>query len=99
DCIFMRHVLEHNADWRIVLGNALASFRRRMVLVVFTPFARETHEIATRYGIPDIAFRKEQIVACFDGLDWHEESLATDSEHLREHVFYLERRTALRRVS
>jgi hypothetical protein len=96
DCIFMRHVLEHNADWRTILANALGSFRRRMVLVVFTPFAAETHEIASWRGIPDLALRKDELVACFEGFDWREEVLDTNTEYLQEHVFYLSRRAALR---
>jgi hypothetical protein len=42
--LFMRHVLEHNLEWRAVLDNALASFTKRMVLVMFTPFS-DTHRI------------------------------------------------------
>jgi hypothetical protein len=37
--IFMRHVLEHNYDWRQVLANAVASFTERMFLVIFTPWS------------------------------------------------------------
>jgi hypothetical protein len=33
--ILMRHVLEHNWEWRAILQNALASFTDRMVLVLF----------------------------------------------------------------
>lgn len=98
DCIFMRHVLEHNPDWRRILENGLRSFRRRMVLVVFTPFAAETHEIGSWHGIPDLAFRKEDLVAYFDGLAWREETVDSNTEYLREHVFYLERR-ALKRTA
>ncbi|MGH7895325.1 MAG: glycosyltransferase, partial [Candidatus Binatia bacterium] len=98
-CIFMRHVLEHNADWRSILENALHSFGRRMVLVVFTPFAHETQELATWRGIPDLAFRKDEIVAHFAGLEWREESVETNTEYLREHIFYLERRSELRRTA
>lgn len=97
DCVFMRHVLEHNPDWGAILANALRSFRRRMVLVVSTPFAAETQEIASWHGIPDLAFRKEDLIGHFDDLAWHEETVATNTEYLREHVFYLERRTAVRR--
>ena len=63
DGIFMRHVLEHNVDWRLVLDNALASARLRMTLVFFTPFAGE--ETYLRGGgwvaVPDLAFTREQI--------------------------------------
>jgi len=35
DGLFMRHVLEHNLDWRIILNNALSSFTKRMSLIMF----------------------------------------------------------------
>lgn len=38
DSIFMRHVLEHNENWRAILANALAQFQRKMVLITFKEF-------------------------------------------------------------
>jgi hypothetical protein len=35
--IFMRHVLEHNWDWRVILENLLCSFTERAMLVLFLP--------------------------------------------------------------
>jgi hypothetical protein len=35
--VFMRHILEHNYDWREILQNALDSFRERMVLILYRP--------------------------------------------------------------
>src|SRR6266508_4844169 len=78
DCIFMRHVLEHNHEWRAILRNAIASFERRMVLIIFTPLSDETRTIATWSGIPDIAFRREDLTALFRDLHYSEESLQTD---------------------
>jgi hypothetical protein len=40
--IFMRHVLEHNWKWSKILDNAISSFQRRMVLIIFTPFGQMT---------------------------------------------------------
>jgi glycosyltransferase involved in cell wall biosynthesis/SAM-dependent methyltransferase len=97
DCIFMRHVLEHNADWGLILDNALRSFRKRMVLVVFTPFAARTREIGSWSGIPDLAFRKRDLVDRFGDLVHREETLVTGTQYGREHIFYLERRVTARR--
>jgi glycosyltransferase involved in cell wall biosynthesis/SAM-dependent methyltransferase len=97
DCVFMRHVLEHNLDWEPILLNALASFRRRMVLILFTPFASRTQEIGSWSGIPDVAFRKQDLLRHFAGLHVREESVVTHSQYRHEHVFYLERRAVLRR--
>lgn len=98
DCIFMRHVLEHNADWRTILGHAVASFRKRMVLVVFTPMAQTTHQIATSTAItsipvPDISFRKEDLTECFDQFAYTDEAVESNSQYGREHIFYIERTT------
>jgi hypothetical protein len=96
DCILMRHVLEHNADWRRILVNALASFRRRMALILFTPFAETTRVIATSttvtsLPVPDISFRKEDLIECFGSVRYAEESLHTQTQYKTEHVFYLEK--------
>lgn len=96
DCIFMRHVLEHNADWQRILANAMASFRKRMVLVIFTPFGSATRQIATSASVtsvpvPDISFRKEDLTAHFGRCAYSEESLTTDTQYGTEHVFYLEK--------
>jgi hypothetical protein len=95
DCIFMRHVLEHNANWRQILVNALDSFQRRMVLVVFTPFGEVTRQVATTLGmttipVPDISFRREDITERFAGLEFSEETLDTDTQYGVEYIFYLE---------
>jgi hypothetical protein len=39
DAVFVKHVLEHNEDWRSILKNLLKSFTRRAVIMVFTPFS------------------------------------------------------------
>jgi glycosyltransferase involved in cell wall biosynthesis len=96
ECIFMRHVLEHNTDWSRILANAVASFRRRMTLVIFTPFGETTRVIATSatvtaFPMPDISFRKEDLTAHFHWLKYFEESLTTDTQYGVEHVFYIEK--------
>ena len=96
DCIFMRHVLEHNVDWRRILANAMASFTKRMVLIIFTPFAHTTRVIATATHVtavptPDISFRKEDLTDYFKPFNYCEESFNTDTQYHTEHVFYIER--------
>lgn len=41
DGIFLRHVLEHNFEWKAILINALESARKRLVVVLFTPMTEE----------------------------------------------------------
>lgn len=99
DAIFMRNVLEHNPGWAKILDNALASFRRRMVLVMFTPFQAETKIIATYpnflgsgVDMVDIGFRVEDILARISGdFDVFQiRDIATKSQYGCEHMFFLE---------
>jgi hypothetical protein len=89
----MRHVLEHNAEWRDVLTNALGSFTRRMVLVIFTPLVDETRciDVDRWTRIPTISFRKQDITEMLGHLSYREEAIATDTEYKIEHVFYIEK--------
>lgn len=96
DCIFMRHVLEHNHDWRNILANAVGSFRKRMVLIIFTPFSNKTRRIPTPKRVtsslaPYISFRKEDLIEFFGPLKYKDESVETNTEYKREHIFYIER--------
>ena len=80
DCIFMRHILEHNVDWKRILANAIRSFKKRMVLVIFTPLSEMTRAIAasmtvTSFPVPDIAFKREDLTEYFAHLKYSEESL------------------------
>ena len=91
DGLFMRHILEHNHDWRWVLKNAVESFQKRMVLVLFTPFSNETHVLRESVpGIPDISFRKEDLLDFIGPFVCREESVKTQTQYGQEHVFYLE---------
>jgi hypothetical protein len=91
DCIFMRHVLEHTPDWKTILTNAVGSFRRRMALVIFTPFGDETRQIAMWSGIPDISFREEDLTDCFRDLRFSAESLLTGTQYGMERIFFIEK--------
>lgn len=91
--IFMRHVLEHNYDWKKILENAIFSFTDRMVLILFTPPNSETKEIAFSKdpGVPDIAFRLEDLMLIFDkaNISYSYEILSTNTQYGTETVFYL----------
>jgi len=92
-CLLMRHVLEHDLEWCKILDNAIASFERRMVLVVFTPFAEQTRVLKVGPSeIPDIAFAKRELLARIPSdCRVSEESLQTRSTYGREHLFYIDR--------
>lgn len=63
DYILLKHVLEHNPDWRMILQNALASFRKRLVVVFYTPFSAETHDTYFHEDVrvPAYSFKKSEI--------------------------------------
>ena len=100
DGIFMRHILEHNHDWRAVLENALASFRRKMVLIIFTPWVDETRVLVNNAnGVPDIAFAPKDIGAYLEPFDYTLHEVETKTQYGVEHIFYIEREKVNKRYS
>ena len=95
DGIFMRHVLEHNYDWKIILENACKSFKQKMCLILFTPFSDHTKEIAhnLKHGVdvPDLSFDKNELIEIFQkyNITYEIITLNTATGYNIEHVFYL----------
>jgi len=97
DCILIRHVLEHNYNWKPIVENAVASFQKRMVLVTFMPFADQTH-VAHVYtadtpnvaykDIPDVRLNRDELVSVFKSLLIREEASSTPNLG-SETIFYL----------
>lgn len=94
--IFMRHVLEHNYGWEKVLDNALASFTKKMFLVLFTPLVEKTKQIdfIESVGVPDIAFNEYDIIARFpDNVAWSMETIeSAGTAYGEETIFRLSKR-------
>lgn len=92
DGILLRHVLEHNHDWKKVLDNAIASFKKKLVIILFTPLAAQTKQIATNWSnIPDMSFRKEDITGALKEFKVKEEVLRTKTQYGIEFMFYIQR--------
>jgi hypothetical protein len=90
DCIHIRHVLEHNVDWQLILDNAIHSFVRRLVVTVFTPFADRTQIIGiTPDGIPDIALGYSDLCSRFGPFIDCEERFASATFYGAETMFYV----------
>jgi hypothetical protein len=95
DGIFMRHVLEHNYEWKKILENACKSFNKKMCLVLFTPFSHETKQIAHNlvYGVdvPDLSFNKNDLIDIFEkyNVKYDLETFKTNTGYNIEYVFYL----------
>lgn len=93
--ILVRHVLEHNRDWERILENAVSSFRKKLCVVIFTPWSDETTVLKHNPnigGVPDLSFKRDDIVRHFEGCTWmSQEDLVTDTEYTVEHIFFVER--------
>jgi hypothetical protein len=59
--ILLRHVVDMTEDWRLVLENAMAAFRRRMVIITFTPDAESTHVSKRKSGWPVWHFNPDDL--------------------------------------
>lgn len=91
DGIFMRHVLEHNVDWRPILDNALRSFSKRMSLIMFTPWAEETKIVHYWEHVPFISFKRSDILEEIGGYLKDEIVIKTKKPGLYDTVFLLEK--------
>jgi hypothetical protein len=92
--ILLRHVLEHNHDWLKVLKSAVASFQRKLCIIIFTPFTETTKVIAENKmlggSVPDISFYRADIERELVGLQWRlMHGLRTQSQYGCEHVYFV----------
>lgn len=66
-CVLMRHVLEHNWDWRLIAENLAASYLERAALVLFIPPQPEEFDAGgPDWPVPDLAVSGPEL---FDILD------------------------------
>lgn len=94
--IFMRHVLEHNTSWRVILENALDSFQKRMCLILFGPLGKWDRELTVPgLAIPDLELcevdLRGMLLKAVGREHLKEEVVATKSRYNTERVFYLEK--------
>jgi hypothetical protein len=93
--LLLRHVIEHNSAWRTVLKNAVASFTKRMVLVVFTPDGGSAvHDLACveALGVHDYALPFADIDECFAGLQTNKMHFKTATGYTGETMWLVERK-------
>lgn len=86
--ILLRHVLDNTREWQPVLANALEAFRRRLVIVTFTPDARQTTRIDHANGYPVWHFNPEDLRGLMGDLLVKDEQIQTSHP---ERLYYLER--------
>lgn len=98
DCILLRDVIDHNEDWRMVLENALASFKKRMVLVIFHDLGPVTkvlfrHTSEKFPGVPDMQFSLADLYPLLKPYLVKIECVAADANSPNnETLFYLEKK-------
>jgi predicted SAM-dependent methyltransferase len=102
--IVLRHVLEHNYDWRSVLTSAMASATEKVCVVLFTGFVDQTREIDhnRHAGVdaPTLAFSKADIEAFFTGCEFELlENLKTGAGYGVESVYYVWKKGRPRNLS
>lgn len=105
EAILLRHVLEHNYAWEQILASALLSFRRKLCLVLFTPFSDVTTEIAHNrelgVDVPDLSLSQQEIEVLFRRHQVHWrlfKDLNTKSQYKVEHVYCVWRPGPIERV-
>ena len=92
DGIFMRHVLEHNYDWRPIIANAMKSFKRKMALIIFTPFSeRERLIYVNQRGIPIVSLPWDEFESYFKSLKWRCEVVKSHTQYHHEFIYYIEK--------
>lgn len=90
DGIMVRHVLEHDPAWRDILTNAISSARLRLAIVLFTPLAKATCQIAWNEAVrvPDISFALDDLTGpvAAAGWEWTSQTLATATQYGTETI-------------
>jgi SAM-dependent methyltransferase len=86
DCIFIRHLLEHNHNWKKILENAVSSFKKRMVIILFTPLSEKTHTLNDN---PDYSFNLEEILGFIKNCNYKIEKIISKTQYGEEHLIYI----------
>jgi hypothetical protein len=88
--LWLRHVLEHNWDWRLVLDNAVASAEQKIAIIVFTPNGEgEQLGYTEELDVPDIALPHEVIADTLrsGGFVVDQRTVQTGSHYGEETIF------------
>jgi hypothetical protein len=91
--ILIRHVLEHNFSWRTILKNALASFTKRMCLILFVPPCDGTEVVnrAPKGQLPEWELPKQALLDTLQPFLTRTLSINTRSQYGSETLYFLER--------
>jgi hypothetical protein len=88
--LWIRGVIEHNRDWKLVLDNAVASAQERIAIVVFTPDGDgEQIGYTEELDVPDIAVPHKVIADAVTaaGFELEQYTMPTGSYYKEETLF------------
>ncbi|MEE4025323.1 methyltransferase domain-containing protein [Gordonia sp. PKS22-38] len=77
DCLYVSKVLEHHWDWRRILGDAVRSFGKRMVLVISIPLGDSELRLDDEQPTPVLQLPREELLSHLAGMTVHEELVDT----------------------
>lgn len=92
DGLWIRGVIEHNYDWQLVLDNAVASARKRIAIVLFTPDGNgQQLDYTAELEVPDIAVPHDAVAEALDTAGFTDVQRYTipTSSHYREETLFL----------
>lgn len=97
DGILIRHLLEHNYDWPLIVANAAVSFKKRLVIIFFIPTAKfTTNAFNENNGIPNLSIGTTLLLSYFPEsrftLDWEQVVDEETSPHSKEWILCVERK-------
>lgn len=89
DGIFIKHVLEHNFEWKKILNNALQSARKKVCIVMFIPFSNgETKENnPDPIGVPNLSISEKEFFELLKDYAFREEDITSNKNY--EKIIYI----------
>jgi hypothetical protein len=100
DGIFMRHVLEHDRNWKLILTNAISSAKKKLMIVLFIPLSGgKTEEILEGteanknmgVNVPNLSIAIDDFMDIIspyvETID--QENMISDTQYGQEVLFYI----------
>lgn len=96
DGIMIRHILEHNYDWPLIVAGAIRSFQKKLVIVFFMEPQRFTRNAFNQpNGVPNLVIGTDLLMSHFPKdrfvTRWEEVEDKDTSPNGKEWILYVER--------
>ena len=101
DGIHIRHVFEHNYQWKEILINALSSAKKKLVITFFIPPGENNEEIVSPtqprpyspngFGVPDLKISRSELYTIISNTNSiiRSDIFETDTEYGHEEILYI----------